>query len=166
MQKPMLSPARHRFVDEVAALLRTRGLPQAAGRIYAYLLISDEPVSLDRIAQDLGMSKSGASTMGRLLEECGCARRHPVPGSKRVLYGPADHGGAQLAEQSRVMGQMAGLLRLAAGFSETGSTAGRLAAMADFHAAMQAAMDGVLGEAGSAPAKPAAPRLVSARTAD
>jgi predicted transcriptional regulator len=165
MQKHILSADQHRFVDDVTALLKTRGMPPAAGRIYAYLLICDEPVGLDRIALDLGMSKSGVSTMGRVLEHCGVARRHAVPGTKRVLYGPSDDGSAQIAEQSRVMGVMAGLLGRAAAFSERPETADRLAGMADFHRAIQAAMDHVL-EDRSAPAKPSSPRLVRGRAAD
>jgi len=55
-------------------------------RLYGYLLLSAEPVSLDRITSDLEISKSSASVAARLLEQYTLARRHGERGSKRALY--------------------------------------------------------------------------------
>jgi DNA-binding transcriptional regulator GbsR (MarR family) len=62
------------------------GVPQAAARLYGYLLLFSEPVSLDRMTVDLGISKSSASVAARPLEKYRLALRHGERGSKRMRY--------------------------------------------------------------------------------
>jgi len=61
------------------------GGASTAARLYGYLLLSAEPVSLDRITSDLEISKSSASAAARLLEQYTLARRHGERGSKTCL---------------------------------------------------------------------------------
>src|SRR5207244_11454935 len=83
-----LSAAERRFVDDIARLLVPWGVPQTAARLYGYLLLCPEPVSLDRIAADLEVSKSSASVAARLLEMYTLARRHGERGSRHLLLAP------------------------------------------------------------------------------
>ena len=80
-----LTETERRFVDDVARLLVPWGVPQTAARLYGYLLLRPEPVSLDRITVDLQVSKSSASVAARLLEMYTLVRRHGERGSRHVL---------------------------------------------------------------------------------
>ncbi|TMD89451.1 MAG: transcriptional regulator [Chloroflexi bacterium] len=62
------------------------GLPRNTGRVYAYLLLHNEPVSLDRMVADLEIAKSGASVATRQLVQFGMARASGERRSRRVLY--------------------------------------------------------------------------------
>ncbi len=77
---------RRRFIDDVGRYFAGWGLGPALGRIWAYLLLSPRPASLDLIATDLGISKSGASVTTRQLEQFLLARRSGQPGTRRALY--------------------------------------------------------------------------------
>ena len=52
----MSNDARERFIDEVSRQLTPWGVPAAAARLYAYLLLSPEPASLDQIASCMRFS--------------------------------------------------------------------------------------------------------------
>lgn len=136
--------AERRFVEDVARLLARCGVPQAAARLYGYLLLSAEPVSLDRITADLEMSKSSASVAARLLERYTLARRHGERGSKRALYEVSDNYEGMLAEQDRLFQALAELLRSGAGAVASGTTRERLKEMAEFYQLMREAMESAL----------------------
>jgi predicted transcriptional regulator len=78
------------YIDSHGVLLETFGLPAATGRIFAYLLLRDRPVSLDQMSADLEISKSSASVGARHLVDAGVARRLPQRGSRRVFYEAVD----------------------------------------------------------------------------
>jgi len=139
-----LTSAERRFVEDVARLLTPWGVPQAAARLYGYLLLSAEPVSLDRITADLEMSKSSASVAARLLERYTLARRHGERGSKRALYEVSDNYEGMLAEQDRLLQALAELLRSGAGAVASGTTRERLKEMAEFYQLMREAMESAL----------------------
>ena len=131
-------------MEDVARLLAPWGVPQAAARLYGYLLLSAEPVSLDRITADLEMSKSSASVAARLLERYTLARRHGERGSKRALYEVSDNYEGMLAEQDRLLQALAELLRSGAGALASGTTCERLKEMAEFYQLMREAMESAL----------------------
>ena len=81
---------RGQYIDSHGILLEQFGLPAATGRIFAYLLLRDQPASLDTIAADLEISKSSASVGARHLVDAGVARRLPQRGSRMVLYESVD----------------------------------------------------------------------------
>jgi DNA-binding transcriptional regulator GbsR (MarR family) len=121
------------FMSDIASLLAPWGMPRTAGRLFAYLLLSEAPVSLDQIAADLEMSKSGACNAARLLERFGNARRYGEAGSKRVLYGPSDNYAGPLLEQSSLLGAISRVLKTSAATVASSQAAARLAEMAVFY---------------------------------
>lgn len=133
-----------RFIEDVAGLLLPWGVPPVAARLYGYLLLSDQPASLDEITARLGVSKSTASVAARLLERYTLARRHREPGTKRALYAAADNYEAMIGQQNRLLDALAS--QMDAGFDVVGSNeAGmRLKQMAEFYRVMCRAMDDAL----------------------
>jgi len=76
---------RH-FVDDMGQQMVSWGLARTTGRIYAYLLLQSAPVSLDQIARDLQVAKSGASVSTRHLMGYGLARSSGEVGTRRLRY--------------------------------------------------------------------------------
>jgi len=139
-----LTEVEQRFIEDVARLLVPWGVPQTAARLYGYLLLSAEPVSLDRMTTDLEISKSSASVAARLLETYMLARRHGERGSKRALYEVSDNYEGMLTEQNRLLGALAELLRTSAGSAASGKAGDRLAEMAEFYSVTRQAMEEAL----------------------
>lgn len=81
----MEQPTEH-IVERMGLKFEQDGLPRAAGLILGRLLVAAEPLSLDDLAADLGISKASASTNARLLERLGAAERAVVPGDRRDYY--------------------------------------------------------------------------------
>ena len=73
------------FVDGVKVL----GLPRSLGEIYGLLFISTEPLSLDDLVRDLGISKGSASQGLRTLRTLGAVREASGNGDRRTYYEPA-----------------------------------------------------------------------------
>lgn len=59
---------------------------RVGGQIYALLFIADEPLSLDEIAERLGVSKSNVSVNIRMLEDYNLVRKVWIKGSRRDYY--------------------------------------------------------------------------------
>ena len=78
--------AQRAFIDDMGQHMVGWGLPRATGRVYAYLLLQDAPVTLDRLSRDLGMARSGASVATRQLVHFGMARATGAGGTRRLLY--------------------------------------------------------------------------------
>jgi len=79
-------PTTEHIVERMGLKFEQDGLPRAAGLILGRLLLAAEPLSLDDLAADLGISKASASTNARLLERLGAAERAVVPGDRRDYY--------------------------------------------------------------------------------
>jgi DNA-binding transcriptional regulator GbsR (MarR family) len=62
------------------------GLPRIAGRIFGLLLLSENALSLDTIAESIGASKASASVNTRLLEQRGLIERVSLQGDRRDYY--------------------------------------------------------------------------------
>jgi DNA-binding transcriptional regulator GbsR (MarR family) len=139
-----LTERDRRFVEDVARLLVPWGVPQTAARLYGYLLLSAEPVSLDRMTTDLEISKSSASVAARLLEQYTLARRHGERGSKRALYEVSDNYEGMLTQQNRLLDALADLLRAGAGATASATTRDRLDQMAEFYVVTRQAMEAAL----------------------
>jgi DNA-binding transcriptional regulator GbsR (MarR family) len=139
-----LIEAERRFVDDIARLLTPWGVPLAAARLYGYLLLAPEPVSLDQMAADLEMSKSSASVAARLLEMFTLARRHGQRGSRRILYEASDNYEGMLAAQNRMLQEGATLLSAGARVAGSDQARRRLEEMADFYLVTREAMEAAL----------------------
>src|SRR4026207_2250545 len=59
------------FIERMGVALESDGMPRIAGRIFGLLLVSEDALSLDELAAELGVSKASVSTNARLLEERG-----------------------------------------------------------------------------------------------
>lgn len=94
----------------MATLLAPWGVPATAGRLYAYLLLREEPVSLEQIAADLEMSKAGAWNAARFLEHTNCARRSTERGSKRVFFRLGNDMAPCMLDQLRSLGGIGRLM--------------------------------------------------------
>jgi DNA-binding transcriptional regulator GbsR (MarR family) len=81
-----VNDAQERFVDDMGQHMVAWGLPRTTGRIYAYLLLRPTPATLDEVARDLGVAKSGASVATRQLIAFGLARSFGERGSRRLRY--------------------------------------------------------------------------------
>lgn len=139
-----LTSAERRFIDDVARLLVPWGVPQTAARLYGYLLLFPEPVSLDRMSADLEMSKSGASVAARLLEQYRLALRHSERGSKRVLYEVSQDYDGMLTEQNRLLDGLSDLLKTGAGATASPDVQHRLEGMAEFYLTIRQSVDAAL----------------------
>jgi len=128
-------------VEDVARLLVPWGVPLVAARLYGYLLLCPRPVSLDRITEDLGISKSSASVAARLLESYTLSCRHREQGTKRALYAVADDYEAMIRQQNRLLDALAQQLNAGSGIVGSKEVNSRLEEMAEFYRVMRGAMD-------------------------
>ena len=78
--------AVQQFVEKMALICEKEGMPRIAGRIFGYLLATDETFSLDELAERLQASKASASTNARMLEQFGMIQRVSVLGDRRDFY--------------------------------------------------------------------------------
>jgi predicted transcriptional regulator len=125
-----------RFIDDMASHLIALGMTLTVARLYAYLVLSDAPVTLDQIAQDLEMSKSSASVAARHLESYKLTRCHSERGSKRLLYEPVEDTATVLAAQSEALAAIGKMLQHRAPTLPPGKVAQRLDYMAHSYLSM------------------------------
>jgi DNA-binding transcriptional regulator GbsR (MarR family) len=93
--------AASRFVERLGLQVEAEGFPRIAGRMIGYLLLQDEPSSLDELAEKLQVSKASVSTNARALERLGYVERHSVPGDRRDYYMIVDEPWVQLMASIR-----------------------------------------------------------------
>jgi DNA-binding MarR family transcriptional regulator len=132
------------FIEDLASLLVTWNMSGATARLYGYLLLRNDPVSLDDIASDLEISKTTACVAAKDLEQQGNARRLRERGTKRILYVIGDDPGAPLHKQLLLLGQMAELITDRASSVAAGEAEARMFRLARFHLDLSGAMRGVV----------------------
>lgn len=132
---------RERFIQGMAQILVPWGVPQTAARLYGYLLLSEEPASLDRIVTDLEISKSTASVAARLLVTYTLVRRTGQRGTRRVLFEASDDFNGMLNAQKRASEQLAALIKEGAQTTSSRRTRERLRTMAEFYLLNRDAME-------------------------
>jgi DNA-binding transcriptional regulator GbsR (MarR family) len=81
-----LEEVRNIFIEGLGRIFGQYNFPDVLGHIYGLLFLSDEPLGLDDIAQELGVSKSTVSNNIRILEGVGYAQKVWVKGSRRDYY--------------------------------------------------------------------------------
>jgi|SRR5581483_3468889 len=74
------------FVDRMGHAAEADGMSPIAGRLFATLVLADSPLSLDELAESLGVSKASVSTDARRLFERGIVERVRKPGDRRDYY--------------------------------------------------------------------------------
>jgi DNA-binding transcriptional regulator GbsR (MarR family) len=85
-----MSPARpdttQQFIEAWGAMGSLWGINRSVARVHALLMASEEPISLDEIAERLRISKGNASMSLRELRTFGVVRPVEVPGDRRDFY--------------------------------------------------------------------------------
>jgi DNA-binding transcriptional regulator GbsR (MarR family) len=79
------------FIEQAGVGAEADGFSRIAGRLFAALLLSAEPRSLDSLVAELGVSKASISIEARRLVERAVARRVGVPGDRRDYYQLVPH---------------------------------------------------------------------------
>ncbi len=81
-----LNKARDRFVSEIAKNIHLYGISPSVGRLYGTVYFSEEPMTLDQMSEELGMSKTSMSTGIRMLLEAQMVERVWEKGVRKDLY--------------------------------------------------------------------------------
>jgi biotin operon repressor len=81
-----MDSAMTRFTDRMGLIFEAEGQPPISGRIFGYLLVSDDPRSLDQLADALGVSKASVSTNARRLADIGVLERVCRPADRHDYY--------------------------------------------------------------------------------
>jgi predicted transcriptional regulator len=140
-----LTDEQHRFIEDLGRYMAQYGMSPTLGRIWGYLLLSPQPVSLDRIADDLQISKSSASVAARQLEAFQMARRSGQRGSRRVVYEASDFSNQRLLDWALASYRtLAQLLGAGARASTDDVARARLEGSSDFFASWTKQLDGHL----------------------
>ena len=144
MSSRNLSPEQSQFIEDLARLLVAWGQPNAAARLYGYLLLRNDPASLDDIARDLQISKTNAFGAATELERQRNVHRVGVRGSKRAYFILTDDPAAPLRNQVGLLGMMEALILDRKDQVATGKAVARMASLADFHERLRAALSRVV----------------------
>lgn len=75
-----------RFIEQMGQFFEQDGLSRIAGRLFGYLMLKEEPESLDGLAEALQVSKASISNNTRMLETLGALERVTLPGDRRDYY--------------------------------------------------------------------------------
>src|SRR5215510_13012040 len=86
MTAAAITPAASAFVEQIAVILEAEGLPRVCGRLFALLIVTPEPLSLDELADLLGVSKASVSINARTMEERGKIERVSRAADRRDYY--------------------------------------------------------------------------------
>jgi DNA-binding transcriptional regulator GbsR (MarR family) len=74
------------FIERMGAALEAQGLPRLAGQIFGLLMLADEPLTLEEIAERLQISGGSTSANTRLLESLDLVERFTPRGERRVRH--------------------------------------------------------------------------------
>jgi DNA-binding transcriptional regulator GbsR (MarR family) len=87
-----LSPELARFIESMGMYFESYGIPRIGGRILGLLLIAHEPLSAERIASLLKVSRASISTNFRLLLTSNLAEKVTYPGDRTTYFTFPDSG--------------------------------------------------------------------------
>ena len=82
----LLSTEAQTFVENMGVYFERYALPRIGGRLLGLLLVVDRPLSLDDMANTLGVSRASVSTNMRLILAIGLAELVTRPGDRRDYY--------------------------------------------------------------------------------
>jgi DNA-binding transcriptional regulator GbsR (MarR family) len=81
-----VGPGHQKLLARMGEIASRVGLGRMTARIYALLVMSETPLSLDEMAQILGVSKASVSVDVRGLASIGAVRKVWAPETRRDLY--------------------------------------------------------------------------------
>ena len=134
------------FIQRYAKLSANWGMPLTAARVLAYLLLMPKPVSLDQIAEGMGISKAGAWGATKHLEQVNQIERFGEAGSKRALFAPVQDYARSLFNYSRMMRKSSDLMREAASVAIAPAASRRLRERSKFYLAVHEAIENAVEE--------------------
>jgi DNA-binding transcriptional regulator GbsR (MarR family) len=85
-----LENARIRVIDTITQNMNLYGITPSVGRLYGLLFFNEEPMGLDSMKDELGMSKTSMSTSVRQLQELKMVEKIWKKGSRKDLYQSVD----------------------------------------------------------------------------
>ncbi|TDF96621.1 GbsR/MarR family transcriptional regulator [Paenibacillus piri] len=77
---------KQRITDHMSLTFENEGFSPLVGRIFAYLLFSVEPVSLQEMADQLGVTKAAISVQVRTLEKHLMCQKLPTASDRKDYY--------------------------------------------------------------------------------
>jgi len=77
---------KEEFIQDFGEAYQTFGLPKLMGYVVGLLLSTDEPMSLDEITGELGVSKGPVSQVMSRLRDNRLVHRMNVPGNRKDFY--------------------------------------------------------------------------------
>lgn len=81
-----LELARERVIDAISKNMNLYGITESIGRLYGALYFQEEPLTLDEMKEELGMSKTSMSTSVRSLMELKMVGKVWKKGVRKDLY--------------------------------------------------------------------------------
>lgn len=85
-----LRKARDRFTNEIAKNIHLYDITHSVGRLYGTVFFAEDPMTLDEMSEELGMSKTSMSTGIRSLLEANMVERVWEKGIRKDLYKAED----------------------------------------------------------------------------
>ncbi|MBB4823430.1 DNA-binding transcriptional regulator GbsR (MarR family) [Sporosarcina luteola] len=84
--KETLDKVRERIIETIAQNIHLYGLTSSAGRQFGTMFFHNEPMTLDEMTEELGMSKTSMSTSVRALSDLKLVERAWKRGVRKDLY--------------------------------------------------------------------------------
>ena len=81
-----LIAAREEFIQVMSRISQFWGFPKAMGAIYGAIYLSPDPLSLDEIVEQVGVTKGAVSTHVRTLERLGMVHKQIRLGDRKDYY--------------------------------------------------------------------------------
>lgn len=93
-----IKETRTRLIEAGGRAAQDLGVGRVVGQVLVHLYLQEAECSLDKIGEDLGLSKAAVSIAVRQLEQLGLARKVWKSGDKRNYYKSADNIGQALQQ--------------------------------------------------------------------
>lgn len=84
--REQLDKARERIIETIAQNIHLFGITPSAGRLYGMMFFHHEPLTLDDMKEELGMSKTSMSTSVRALTDLKMVEQVWKKGVRKDLY--------------------------------------------------------------------------------
>ncbi|MGD6941433.1 GbsR/MarR family transcriptional regulator [Cytobacillus gottheilii] len=85
-EKEQLTAARERVIETIAKNMNLYGISDSIGRLYGLMYFQNQPMTLDEMKEELGMSKTSMSTSVRSLMELKMVEKVWRKGERKDLY--------------------------------------------------------------------------------
>jgi hypothetical protein len=85
-QTLILDPALSNFIENISRYFESYGIPRIGGRIMGLLMVTQEPLSAERIASTLKVSLASVSINLRFAQQIGLAQKVSFPGDRVTYY--------------------------------------------------------------------------------